>query len=156
MMMIEVRAYQPGDILMIDVQDSQKYDAETAAFTHRLVTDRPHGAAVSFFAGQICVACGGIEPFPGAPYRAFGWALIGQPSRAGWGVLLRQARIMLDDGLMRYRRIETYCDAARPEQAAVLDRLGFQREGVMRGWGWQGQDCLLASLVRSDKKGTGS
>lgn len=46
-----------------------------------------------------------------------------------------------------YKRIESSADASNNKFCVWLDKLGFTKEGLMRGYGIMGEDCYLYSRV---------
>jgi ribosomal-protein-alanine N-acetyltransferase len=100
-------------------------------------------------------------PLPnGSPGREGVKADIGYDlARPYWrqGIMSEALHAMLDFGFtqMALHRIEAQVEPGNVASAALLNKLGFQREGLLRDYGyWRGsyQDIQLFSLLRRDWK----
>jgi RimJ/RimL family protein N-acetyltransferase len=49
---------------------------------------------------------------------------------------------------LNLRRIQAHCDSNVPNAVKFLEQIGFQREGLMRGYGEDGSDHYLYAIVR--------
>jgi RimJ/RimL family protein N-acetyltransferase len=49
---------------------------------------------------------------------------------------------------LNLRRIQAHCDVNVPKAVKFLEQIGFQREGLMRGYGEDGSDHYLYAIVR--------
>lgn len=101
-----------------------------------------HGVGVTLMDGDKVVAAGGLIPIWSG--RVLAWALIG--AGANMHAVTRAAV----DFLRRFReltRIEATIDLTFPEAIRWIELLGFQREGIMRKCGPNGEDFAMYSRV---------
>ncbi len=141
-MTLTVMRYGVGDAALLDLQTAQLTDM-TATEHARLSAFAPEGAAWSFWRGDVLVGCGGIQLVRDGVGEA--WAMIAAPRRAEWGALLEMGRGAL--AMFPARRIQATATINHPGADRVLERLGFQFEGVMRGYAADGGDAKLYARV---------
>jgi RimJ/RimL family protein N-acetyltransferase len=75
------------------------------------------------------------------------------PESRGRGALTRALALLLDWSFreLEMERIQALVHPDNPRSAAVLERLGFRREGVLRSyrpWGGVREDRLMFALLR--------
>ncbi len=92
----------------------------------------------------VPVAMGGVSPVPGFEHLANSWA-VGTDRKLLAGVeIFRQALRLHTEWQRRgVRRFQCTCLDTPEESSAWLERLGYQREGVLRGLGKNGEDFIM-------------
>ena len=92
---------------------------------------------------------------PGVCYE-IGLALL--PEHRGHGLGTAAQRLLVDD-LFKFttvHRLEALTDAENIAEQKALERIGFAREGVLRGVAFQNgtwRDALIYALLRDDQRG---
>lgn len=105
------------------------------------------------FDGAELLAVGGVvQNWRG---RGMAWLLPGRRMTAAhWRAAIRRCRARLRElQAGGYWRIEATALASAPRRVAFLERLGFEREGLLRGYGPDGADHqLYARVVRPGER----
>lgn len=143
--MIEVRAYQPGDLDRIVPQPGQA--GEDAIF-HPSTPE----AGPSFTIVRVATAAkpeellfvGGLAE--GHANYASTWAVLASGLAGDYHAVARAIRRVI--GASRYRRVDMMVKNDWDRAHAFARVLGMQFEGVMRGVGEQGEDYSLYARVR--------
>jgi len=148
---LTLRRFSPSDPARISPRAD--FAAEQAAAGDPLLgPGRPSGLCWTLTEGSRRwdrpLACGGIEPLGHG--RWSGWLYAADLNPRSWSMVRRAFRLMIAE--TRARRVEIAVRAspiagvgwAAHDYAAAL---GLSREGVMRGWGPDGQDYVLYAGV---------
>lgn len=102
------------------------------------------GLAFTAMEGERVLAMAGVLPrWEG---RAEAWALLSGDLRRHFVRIHRAVRQFLET--TDIRRIETAVDASFPEGLAWAEMLGFENEGLMRGYTPEGRDCYRFARVK--------
>lgn len=91
--------------------------------------------------------------FPPSYYWSMGIALLPEARGKGHGTQAHRALIRYLFAHTTVHRIEAVTEAENVAEQRVLDRVGFTREGVMRGVFWRDggyRDGALYSMLRTD------
>ncbi|ANS03923.1 putative acetyltransferase [uncultured Mediterranean phage uvDeep-CGR2-AD3-C191] len=143
---LDVTPYQPEDFYELDFSD---LDAPIVAIGDKLGLEHSEIAYTARVAEGILFCAGVTELWPGVGQ---GWVL---PSR-----LVKKYPKLFHHRLKRvllpifrskgFHRVQTTCavDATRIQW---LERIGFEREGLMRGYGPGKEDMLMFAWLRKDK-----
>ena len=100
------------------------------------------GVGVTLMDGDRVIAAGGLLPIWSG--RVLAWALISEG--ANMVAVSRAAREFLA-GFPELQRIEATVDLTFPEAIRWIELLGFQREGIMRKCGPNGEDFAMYARV---------
>jgi hypothetical protein len=151
-MTVTFHAFEPADVVAIDLQPSQN----GRLGIYEPVRDLQHGFDLQEMGpawtardsdGRILICAGVGHVFPDVQGTA--WALISNhfgERRASAGRVLRFGRAHLD--AMPFRRIEAIARANAPRECAFLEAMGFERCAVMRAWGPLSEDYVLYERVK--------
>lgn len=104
------------------------------------------GPAYSAVHGDAVFACAGLIPqWHG---RALAWALIAEEAGGHMVAIHKAVRRALN--IHHFRRVETAVASDFPQGHRWAAMLGFEREGRMRAYTPDGQDCDLYALVSKE------
>jgi hypothetical protein len=144
---IEIRAFLPGDLRRLDLQQAQGEAAPLLADPDYLAMLAQPGLAWTFSAGPAVVCCGGVLPQWAG--RALAWFLIGAVPAHGWRAIVRRSRATLAEAQGRgFDRIETTVRADYAAGHRFLRALApFEPEGVMQRYSPEGADHVLYALL---------
>lgn len=132
--------FEPGHLLQIKPQASQKYVSLTAEYAEYLATGNCFTGIQN---GQV-VAIGGIIPV--CDGRAYLHLIVSENIPHQWIKLYRAARRLIEvvqDDYIRLETLSTFEEADR-----WLEMLGFEFEGVLRCIMPNGADAKSYSIVR--------
>lgn len=127
----------------IDLQDAQRrfFASFDDAYVQAL---KGGGPAYTAEADGRVIACGGIMlQWPG---RALVWSLLSRHAGRHFVALHRCVSKRLDEA--NVRRLEAVVDATFEPGHRWVRLLGFEREGLMRGYAPDGRDHVLYARVR--------
>lgn len=102
------------------------------------------GEAWTALDGERPIACAGL--LDQGEGRAAAWALFDCLGLACMAAIHRRVMRALERA--SYRRIETAVALDHPAGHRWAERLGFDEEGVMRRWFWNGADAVRYARVR--------
>lgn len=142
--MIILERLRPDHFPRLRLQDNQA--SLQAVLTESYGADLVAQGGVAWAAvmdGEVIAAAGMFEVWSG---RALGWALFSDTALANFIAIHRVARKVLAD--CPWRRIEIAVDRNHAAGVRWAERLGFQREGLMRAYTADGRDCFLYARVR--------
>ena len=97
--------------------------------------------------------------FPPSYYWSMGIALLPEARGKGYGTLAHRLLIQYLFAHTTVHRIEAVTEAENVAEQRVLEKVGFIREGVMRGVFWRDgayRDGALYGLLRTDQLGPGA
>ena len=130
-------------ILDIELQaQQQSLQAQlTPEYAHSIVDHTGFGWA-ALLDGKT-IACAGVLEF--WANRGQGWALLSEVALANFIAIHRFARCVLRD--QPFARVEIFVDQHHDAGIRWAERLGFEREGLMRRFTTDGRDCFLYAKV---------
>lgn len=138
---------------LLDLIELRKEDHEIARQLESpslVVVVTAPGRSIALLEGDRVIGAGGVLPqWEG---RALAWLLAGRyATRAHFALAARFARTWLDQlqADRRFARVDASTPAASLGHCHFLERLGFEREGVMRRYGLDGADHALYARVAS-------
>ncbi|KAG1253392.1 hypothetical protein G6F68_011358 [Rhizopus microsporus] len=94
--------------------------------------------------GYELIACAGIVQ--AHEQRGMAWAMFSERALRQFKLIHRVVRAVLNGA--KWRRIEMTVDANHAAAIAWAERLGFEREGLMRAVTPDGRDCFLYAKVK--------
>ena len=130
-------------ILEITLQPQQEsLQAQlTPEYAHSIVGHTGIGWAALLHGKTI--ACAGILEF--WANRGQGWALFSEAALANFTAIHRFTRGVLRE--QPFARVEIFVDQHHAAAIRWAERLGFEREGLMRRFTTDGRDCFLYAKV---------
>jgi hypothetical protein len=149
-------AYTTGEprFLPLTAGDWQSFRAQFSGALRDLyerveIDPHPGLEAWTYRRGGIMRGVGGIGM--DTPWRWVLWSFPGELSMADWKRVIRFTRARVKNRLAQpgVRRIWASASVDQPGAQALLERLGFSLEGVMRLYGPMGDERLYA-IVRGD------
>lgn len=135
--------FQPEHLSQLMLQPSQVYLQPMLANPHYGEYLVKAGPAYSCIVDDVVFACAGL--IPQWENRAMAWALIS--GEAGKHFLSIHRAVKRTFAMHPYRRIETTVAMNFEEGYRWADLLGFEREGLMRKYVPNGDDCYLYARV---------
>jgi len=145
-----VRAMQPLDLHRIRIDQAALPGWRDQGAT--MLAAGPCWAAVQD--GEVLALAGLVVHWPG---RAGCWCLIGTHfPRRGWVWLHKQVVRRMGEAQqqLQLHRIEAESAYGWLPGARWLERLGFEREGLMRAYGHDGRDFIRWARIASAAEGT--
>lgn len=111
------------------------------------------GLSWSGFVGDCLIGCAGILPIwpgvGGVGGRASAWAVLAGVPRRCWPAITGKVHEICNDAQsMGWRRVETTVLDGFDAGARWAKRCGFEREGLMPGYGPDGSDHWMYGRVR--------
>lgn len=144
---LKIEPFQP--LHLVEIELPPRWSSEEIHTLRRTIgAVYQRGPSYTAFYEERVIGCGGVHEFwPGV---GEGWAVfcvrIGEFKRE----LLRYSReyldVIMDEG--NFRRVQATAQAAWPEACSFLERLGFVREGTLRGYGPEGEDHIMYARVK--------
>ncbi len=136
--MIRIEPFRPFHVELIEARGVQV--GQRLEFAH---VDRPPGMALSAFAGDQILMCGGIIPL--LPRRGDCWAVFAE----GCGPYMREIHYATRRfiGIGNWRRLEAQVLAGFGPACRWVKLLGFKFEGAMPGFGLNGETYLRYARV---------
>jgi hypothetical protein len=134
-------------IVPFDVEHLQGLRLQPVQAGSPLVTPETAGLLGNAFTALsegVPVACGGLYEI--WPNRALAWTYLGADCGREFMALHRVVRRHLD--FAPWRRVEAYVEAGYTNGHRWVRALGFQLEGVLRGFMADGRDMALYARVR--------
>lgn len=134
---------EPAHLRQLCMQPAQKVFqplAEDPDYAGNLIES---GFAYALVDGGEVFACAGI--IPQWEHRAVAWALVGQA--AGRHMIELHRAVSQSFRQHPFRRIETAVTVEFDEGHRWAQLLGFRREGLMRSYTPEGEDCYLYARV---------
>lgn len=107
-------------------------------------------AIVDVASGSVLGSCDLRRPEPDDPDRGeIGYLLV--PGARGRGVATRAMGMLVDWAFREVgmRRVQALVHPDNPASMAVLERLGFEREGILRSYRPPDEDRIMFALVQS-------
>jgi ribosomal-protein-alanine N-acetyltransferase len=149
-----------GDSDIVRWSGAPEGPTEAAALAWAALTDIAHSggalalAVVDAESGEVLGSCDIRRPFDWDPEFGEVGFLLG-PEARGRGIAIRSMRLLLAYALeaLGMRRVQALAHPQNPASVKVLERLGFQREGLLRDYrpGPAGpEDRVLFSLLRAE------
>lgn len=142
--MMEIVTFKPAYLQQMTLQDAQK-------LTHSVAFDEEYckqlveaGPAYTVLRDGEPVMCAGLAEMWSGRFAA--WAWLSEDA----GRSMRTLTKMVDDYLNTrpYRRIEAYVDVRFRAGHRWAKMLQFEYEGLMRGFGTQGQDMVMYARIQ--------
>jgi hypothetical protein len=139
-MIVQMVPQHLNQLCMQPAQELFKAIAAQPGYAERLIES---GYAYSLVDDDAVFACAGI--IPQWANRAIAWALVGQSAGRRMVELHRAVKHSFE--IHPFRRIETAVAAEFDEGHRWARLLGFHREGLMRAYTPEGDDCYLYARV---------
>jgi hypothetical protein len=146
--MIEVRAFEPGDLALLELQPQQQQEMG-ALPDWRSLGAMLHGAGPAWTAllGGRAIGCGGFCVHVGGRAEAWCFMADGIP-RAAWVALHRAVLSRIPQlAALKVHRVEASTALGWPPGKRWLEMLGFENEGVLRAYGPDRRDFLRFARV---------
>jgi hypothetical protein len=146
--MIEVRAFEPGDLALLELQPQQQMEMG-ALPDWRSLGAMLHGAGPAWTAllGGRAIGCGGFCVHVGGRAEAWCFMADGIP-RAAWVALHRAVLARIPQlAALKVHRVEASTALGWPPGKRWLEMLGFESEGVLRAYGPDRRDFLRFARV---------
>lgn len=141
---MNVIPFEPAHIERIELQPSQQYVISHICVEYLKYLQLQGPAATAEHDGKI-LACAGVS------FQGFGmgvlWAFVSKDAGKHFVRLDRATRRLLE--LAKLKRIEAAAEASFAPGCRWLELLGFEREGLMRAYGPNGEDHMRYALIRS-------
>lgn len=144
--MIEVRPFRPFHVDLLraqGVQDAQASEVSLVPASYASITP-PVGPAVTAFAGDRVLICGGIQRL--LPGNGVCWALMSADAGRHMHWLHYAVKRFLE--LERWRRLEATVEERFEAGCRWVRLLGFTDEGAMPGYGLMGETHRRYARVR--------
>lgn len=141
---MRIIALAPEHILAVQLQPAQGYAA--AFVTEHQAREIVAAKGIGWTAehdGQV-IACAGIVQMHDE--RGMAWAMLSKDALRHIKTIHRVIANVLDRA--PWRRIEMTVDARHAAGCRWAERLGFEREGLMRAYTPDGRDCFLYARVK--------
>jgi RimJ/RimL family protein N-acetyltransferase len=106
-------------------------------------------AIVDAVSGAVLGSCDLRRPEPDDPGRGeIGYLLV--PEARGRGAATRAVALLVRWAFeeLGMRRVQALVDPGNPASMAVLERLGFEREGLLRSYRPGGEDRIMFAVLR--------
>ncbi|MCW5623338.1 MAG: GNAT family N-acetyltransferase [Burkholderiales bacterium] len=143
-MKVEIVPYQPAHLRAMALQPKQEFIGAWVNSDYPEALAAAPGISYSAVRGDEVLACAGLaEQWTG---RMLAWALLARGIGGGFVVIDRAVKRCLEAAPAR--RIEAHVDAEFLPAQRWVERLGFNREGLMRAFSVDGRDFQLWARVR--------
>jgi RimJ/RimL family protein N-acetyltransferase len=139
---VALRPWREGDVALMD----EWFDAEWLEQARRDGRALPL-AIVDSGSGAVLGSCDLRRPEPDDPGRGeIGYLLA--PDARGRGAATRAMRLLVGWAFaeLGMRRVQALVHPDNPASAAVLERLGFEREGLLRSYRPGGEDRIMFAV----------
>jgi len=132
-------------VLAVQLQPAQDFAAPLIDGDHAEALASAAGVAwTALDGGGVPIACAGIIELH--RQRGMAWALLSERALRQFKLIHRVVRDVVHAA--PWRRIEMTVDVRHAAAAAWAERLGFEREGMMRAYAPDGRDCFLYAKVK--------
>ncbi|CAB3931644.1 GNAT family acetyltransferase [Achromobacter insolitus] len=128
----------------VQLQDAQAYALPMVTAEHAQQLAAADGVAWAALDGDEVIACAGIVQ--AHEQRGMAWAMFSECALRQFKLIHRVARLVLAGA--KWRRIEMTVDINHAAAIQWAERLGFEREGLMRAVTLDGRDCYLYAKVK--------
>lgn len=128
----------------VQLQEAQAFAMPMVSAEHAQQLAAADGVAWAALDGDDVIACAGIVQ--AHEQRGMAWAMFSERALRQFKLIHRVVRMVLDGA--KWRRIEMTVDANHAAAIAWAERLGFEREGLMRAVTPDGRDCFLYAKVK--------
>lgn len=134
---------QAEHVLAVQLQEAQAFALPMIDIAHARQLVESEGVGWAALDGDDVIACAGIVQ--AHAQRGMAWAMFSQRALQQFKLIHRVTRHVLASA--PWRRIEMTVDARHEAAIAWAERLGFEREGLMRAATPDGRDCFLYAKV---------
>jgi len=143
-MSLDIERLRIDHLVSLELQDQQSYlqPALSQAYASDLLAQK--GVAWAAVLDGKTIACAGILEI--WEQRAQGWAMFSAAALRNFVAIHRMGLSVLADA--PWARVEIAVDRNHLAAIRWAERLGFQREGLMRCYTADGRDCFLYSRVK--------
>lgn len=128
----------------VQLQEAQAFAIPMITAEHAQQLANADGVAWTALDGDDVIACAGIVQVH--EQRGIAWAMFSDRALRQFKLIHRVARAVLERS--QWRRIEMTVDVRHDAAIQWAERLGFEREGVMRAVTPDGRDCFLYAKVK--------
>jgi RimJ/RimL family protein N-acetyltransferase len=128
----------------VQLQEAQAFAMPMISAEHAQQLAAADGVAWAALDGDDVIACAGIVQ--AHEQRGMAWAMFSEGALRQFKLIHRVVRAVLNGA--KWRRIEMTVDANHAAAIAWAERLGFEREGLMRAVTPDGRDCFLYAKVK--------
>jgi RimJ/RimL family protein N-acetyltransferase len=128
----------------VQLQEAQAFAIPMITAEHAQQLANADGVAWTALDGDDVIACAGIVQVH--EQRGIAWAMFSDRALRQFKLIHRVARAVLQRS--QWRRIEMTVDVRHDAAIQWAERLGFEREGVMRAVTPDGRDCFLYAKVK--------
>jgi RimJ/RimL family protein N-acetyltransferase len=128
----------------VQLQEAQAFAMPMISAEHAQQLVAADGVAWAALVGDDVIACAGIVQ--AHEQRGMAWAMFSERALRQFKLIHRVVRAVLNGA--KWRRIEMTVDANHAAAIAWAERLGFEREGLMRAVTPDGRDCFLYAKVK--------
>lgn len=128
----------------VQLQEAQAFAIPMITAEHAQQLANADGVAWTALDGDEVIACAGIVQVH--EQRGIAWAMFSDRALRQFKLIHRVARAVLERS--QWRRIEMTVDVRHDAAIQWAERLGFEREGVMRAVTPDGRDCFLYAKVK--------
>jgi RimJ/RimL family protein N-acetyltransferase len=128
----------------VQLQEAQAFAMPMISAEHAQQLAAADGVAWAALDGDDVIACAGIVQ--AHEQRGMAWAMFSEGALRQFKLIHRVVRMVLHGA--KWRRIEMTVDANHAAAIAWAERLGFEREGLMRAVTPDGRDCFLYAKVK--------
>ncbi|SPU49841.1 Uncharacterised protein [Bordetella trematum] len=135
---------QAEHVQAVQLQDAQAFALPMIDVEHARQLASAQGVAWSALDGGQVIACAGIVQ--AHAQRGMAWALFSGAALQKFKLIHRVTRDVVNSA--PWRRIEMTVDVNHAAAVSWAERLGFQREGLMRAATLDGRDCYLYAKVK--------
>lgn len=142
--MIFLERLRPAHVTEIRLQPAQELAQAVLSPEYAEQLCAQPGVAWAAVMGGQTLACAGMTEI--TPQRAIAWALFAPAALRHFGPIHRATGRILAEA--PWRRLEMAVDARHAAAIRWAERLGFEREGLMRAYTADGRDCFLYARVK--------
>jgi len=142
--MIEIEVFKPYHVELMRAQGVQGTQLHEVSHVPDAYASLGHVRALTAREGERILMCGGVVPF--LPNVGLLWALLAEDSGRHMLWLHRATQRFLE--MQTTRRLEASVEKGFSQGCRWLKLMGFQREGVMRAYGLNGEDHIRYARVR--------
>lgn len=140
--MIQIMKLRPEHLLDIRVQDAQMVQQISPSYAREVVANE--GVAYAAVLDGRTIACAGIAE--AHRDRGIAWAMLADEALAHFRLIHRAVSRVVQNA--PWRRVEMTVDVNHSAGIRWAERLGFEREGLMRSFTPDGRDCYLYARIR--------
>jgi len=128
----------------VQLQSAQAFAIPMISSEHAQQLAGADGIAWAALEGDDVIACAGIVQ--AHEQRGMAWAMFSERALRQFKLIHRVVRMVLNGA--KWRRVEMTVDINHAAAIAWAERLGFEREGLMRAVTPDGRDCFLYAKVK--------